>query len=255
MTSTDAIRLHPLDGGRVTVAGSDWADFADDGAYDGRQTVLTLPVPSFLVRHPKGDLMWDTGMSPTRTDLGEGATPGPSLVDQLRELGVAPNEIRFLALSHGHWDHSGNAGRFARSTWIVNPLERDAMFDAESRASQAMDDYGELEGVDTLLISEDHDLFGDGSVVIIQAPGHTPGHVVLLVRLPDAGPVLLSGDLWHMSESRRDRHVPTFNTDRGQTLASMDRVEDLAASVGARVIVQHEPADFEALPRFPHFLG
>jgi len=255
MTATNALRLYALDGGRVTVSGSEWAEFADDGAYEGRKSVLSLPVPAFLVRHPQGDLIWDTGMSPTRTDLGDWATPGPSLLHQLRALDLGPNEIRFLALSHGHWDHSGNAGLFARSTWIVNPLERSAMFDAESRASQAMDDYGALEGAETLLITEDHDPFGDGSVVVVQAPGHTPGHSVLLLRLPDAGPVLLSGDLWHLAESRRDRRVPTFNTDRAQTLASMDRVEELARSVRAKVVVQHEPADFEALPRFPQFLG
>lgn len=250
-----AIRLYTLDGGRVLVAGADWAEFADDGAYDGRPTALTLPVPCFLVRHPQGDLMWDTGMSLTRTDLGDWATPGPNPVDQLHRLGLAPNDIRFLVLSHGHWDHSGNAGLFARSTWIVNPLERAAMFDDESRASQAMDDYGALETADTRLITADDDVFGDGSVVIIQSPGHTPGHTVLLTRLADAGPVVLSGDLWHLAESRRDRRVPIFNTDRDQTLASMDRVEALVAAVGARVIVQHEPADFQALPRFPQFLG
>jgi N-acyl homoserine lactone hydrolase len=255
MADPPAVRLYTLDGGQVTVAGADWADFADDGAYSSRSAPLTLPVPAFLVRHPQGDLIWDTGMSRTRTDLGEWATPGPSLDDQLRNLGLEAAQIRFLALSHGHWDHSGNAGLFARSTWIVNPLERAAMFDAESRASQAMDDYGALESAETLPISEDHDLFGDGSVVIVQAPGHTPGHCVLLLFLPEAGPILLSGDLWHMVESRRDRHVPTFNTDRDQTLASMDRVEALVASVSARVIVQHDLADFEALPRFPQFLA
>lgn len=217
--------------------------------------MVTLPVSCFLVRHPAGDLLWDAGMSRTRTDLGEWATPGPSLVDQLSQVGVAPAEVRFLALSHGHWDHSGNAGLFASSKWIVNPLERAAMFDAESRASAAMDDYGALETADTLLITGDHDVFGDGSVVVVQAPGHTPGHSVLLLRLPDAGPILLSGDLWHMAESRTHRRVPTFNTDRAETRTSMDRVEALVTAVGARVIIQHEMADIEGLPRFPEYLG
>jgi len=245
------VQLYTLDGGTVRVAGSDWADFADDGAYDGRVSELMLPVPCFLVRHPDGDLMWDSGMSPTRADLGAWATPGPALVGQLELVGVAPRDIRYLALSHGHWDHSGNAGIFAASTWIVHPDERTAMFDGQSRAGQAMDDYADLETAETLLITENHDVFGDGSVVIIQAPGHTPGHTVLLLRLLDAGPILLSGDLWHMAESRRDRRVPIFNTNRTQTLASMDRVEALAAEAGARVIIQHEPADIAMLPRFP----
>lgn len=250
---TDGIRLHVLDGGRLNVTRTDAAELSDDGAYQG--LTLDLPVPCFLIRHPDGDLMWDTGMSRTRTDLGDWATPGPRIDEQLRVIGPTPADIRFLALSHGHWDHSGNAGLFGRSTWIVNPAERAVMFDAESRASQAMDDYGALEGSTTRLITDDHDVFGDGSVVIVQAPGHTPGHMVLMVRLAKAGPILLSGDLWHQAQSRRHRRVPVYNTNRAQTLASMDRVEALAAATGARVIVQHELADYASMPPLPAYLG
>lgn len=252
MAAPDEIRLYALDGGRILASGRDAAELADDGAYEGR--TVNMPGPCFLIRHPHGDLMWDTGMSPTRTDLGEWATPGTSLVDQLQTLGLAPADIRFLSVSHGHWDHSGNAGLFAGSTWIVNPDERAFMFNDENRASLAMDDYGALEAADTRLITDDHDVFGDGSVVVIQAPGHTPGHIVLLVRLAGAGTILLSGDLWHLAESRHGRRVPVYNTDRAQTLASMDRVEALVTATGARVIVQHELADFASLPRFPSSL-
>jgi N-acyl homoserine lactone hydrolase len=243
------LRLYTLDGGRILATGSDAADMTDDGAYDGR--TLAMPGPCFLIRHPDGDLMWDTGMSRTRDDLGAWATPGADLAGQLAVLGLEPAAIRFLAISHGHWDHSGNAGLFHRSTWIVNPKERAAMFDAENRASQSMADYGALEAADTHLVTDDHDVFGDGSVAIIPAPGHTPGHQVLLLRLAEAGPVLLSGDLWHLAESRRFRRQPIFNTDRAETLASMDRVEALVSVAGARVIIQHDPVDHLALPRFP----
>jgi glyoxylase-like metal-dependent hydrolase (beta-lactamase superfamily II) len=245
MTTSTDLRLYALDGGLVRATGTDAAEFTDDGAYDGR--TFELPVPWFLVRHPGGALVWDTGMSRTRTDLGDWATAGPSLINQLAALGMAPGDIRYVSLSHGHWDHSGNAGLFAGATWIVNPAERAVMFDDESRATAAMDDYGALERAETHLISGDHDVFGDGSVVIAQAPGHTVGHTVLLLRLPVTGPVVLSGDLWHIVESRTHRRVPTFNIDKAQTLASMDRVEALVASTRARVIVQHDPADYAAL--------
>ncbi len=238
MATADGIRIYALDGGRVHATGTDASELSDDGAYEGR--TFDMAVPCFLIRHPHGDLMWDTGMSPTRTDLGDWATPGAGLVDQLEALDVAPADIRFLAVSHGHWDHSGNAGLFVGSTWIVNPVERAIMFDDENRASPAMDDYGSLETADTRLVTDDHDVFGDGSVVIVQAPGHTPGHVVLLARPAETDPILLSGDLWHLAESRRHRRMPIYNTDRAQTLASMDRVEALAASTGARVVIQHE---------------
>jgi N-acyl homoserine lactone hydrolase len=245
------VRLYVLDGGLIREY--DASDLADDGAYDGRR--IDLPAPCFLIRHPDGDLMWESGISRTRTDLEVGVEFGPTLDLQLAVLGLTTAEIRFLSISHGHWDHSGNAGLFAGSTWIVNPAEHDAMFDDESRATQAMDDYGALESVDTILITQDHDVFGDGSVEIIQSPGHTPGHTVLLVRLADAGRILLSGDLWHLAESRAERRVPPFNTDRAETLASMDKVEALVAATGARVVIQHESADIAALPQFPAFLG
>ena len=252
MAEAGKIRLYTLDGGQVHATGTDATELSDDGAYAGR--TFDMPVPCFLVRHPDGDLMWDSGMSPTRTDLGEWATPGPSIASQLSDIGLKPDEIRFVALSHGHWDHSGNGGLFSAATWIVNPLERAAMFDDESRQSQAMDDYGALETAETLLIEGDHDVFGDGSVVIAQAPGHTPGHLVLLLRLAEAGPILLSGDLWHLAESRRHRRVPVYNTDRQQTLASMDRIEALVSREGARVIIQHELADHLAMPKAPAYL-
>lgn len=244
MSPPTELRLDVLDGGGIHAAGEDAASLADDGAYDDR--VFDMPVPSFLVRHPNGDLIWDTGMSRTRTDLGAWSTPGPSLVDQLAAHGLAPADLRFVSLSHGHWDHSGNAGLFDHSTWIVNPAERAVMFDDESRASAAMDDYGALERASTLLITQDHDVFGDGSVVIVQAPGHTIGHTVLLLRLP-AGPILLSGDLWHLVESRTFRRQPTFNVDREQTLASMDRIEALILETGARVVIQHDAGDVASI--------
>jgi N-acyl homoserine lactone hydrolase len=246
-----SVRLHVLDGGLIRAY--DASDLADDGAYDGR--VVDLPAPCFLIRHPDGDLMWESGISRTRTDLGVSVEFSATLEAQLADLGLAPSDIRFISVSHGHWDHSGNAGLFARSTWIVNPDERAAMFDDESRASQAMDDYGSIEEADTILISDDHDVFGDGSVRIIQSPGHTPGHTVLLVHLADAGPILLSGDLWHLTESRTHRRVPPFNVDRAHTLTSMDKVEALVRATGARVIIQHEAADLAALPSLPNHLA
>jgi glyoxylase-like metal-dependent hydrolase (beta-lactamase superfamily II) len=199
--------------------------------------------------------MWEGGISATRTDLGHIVSAGPSLAVQLGMLDMTPAQIRFVSLSHGHWDHSGNAGLFASSTWIVHPAERDTMFDADSRATQAMDDYGALERADTVLITDDHDVFGDGSVRIIQSPGHTIGHAVLLVRLADAGPILLSGDLWHLAENRAERRVPPFNVDRAQTLASMDKVEEIVRATGARVIIQHAAEHIAALPRFPDYLA
>jgi glyoxylase-like metal-dependent hydrolase (beta-lactamase superfamily II) len=147
---------------------------------------------------------------------------------------------------------------FAGSTWIVDEDERAYMFRDEARAdAQAFNTYNQLESAQTRLIQgdDDYDVFGDGSVTIIQTPGHTPGHTVLLLRLQEAGAVLLTGDMYHLAESRERRTVPRFNTDRAQTLASMDKVERIAADTNARVVRQHVREDFEALPRFPEPLN
>lgn len=132
------------------------------------------------------------------------------------------------------------------------------MFRPEARAdTQSFAAYSQLENAETRLIEGDADLdvFGDGSVTIVQAPGHTPGHTVLLVRLANVGAVLLTGDMYHLAESRERRTVPTFNVDRAQTLASMDKVERIAVESDALVIRQHVQEDFDALPRFPEALN
>jgi glyoxylase-like metal-dependent hydrolase (beta-lactamase superfamily II) len=251
------IRLYAMDCGRITASDTDM--FADDGAYAGQSK--NLVVPCFLIRHPKGELMWDTGVPQSLADVQGGVTEGPfhivvarKLTDQLAQLGLQPSDIEFLSVSHSHFDHIGNGNLFAASTWIVDPEERAHAFRDAARAdSREFAAYSALENAPTRLIEGDgdYDVFGDGSVVIIQAPGHTPGHTVLLVRLPEAGPVLLTGDLWHIAESRAARRVPRFNSDRAQTLQSMDKFERIARETGARVVIEHVPADFDALPRFP----
>jgi glyoxylase-like metal-dependent hydrolase (beta-lactamase superfamily II) len=231
--------------------------FSDDGAYKGQPEKLV--VPCFLIRHPKGDLIWDTGVPQDTADLPGGKGPGGltvkhKLTDQLAQLGLKPSDIKYLSVSHSHFDHIGNAGLFASATWIVDPRERDYAFRDQARADKAsFARYSALEGSKQILVDGDqpYDVYGDGSVTIYRTPGHTPGHTVLLVRLPKAGAVILAGDMWHIAESRAARRVPRFNFDKAQTLASMDKVEALAAANHARVIREHVIADFETLPAFP----
>lgn len=251
-----AIQLYAMDCGRIHVSDAD--SFADDGSFKGQ--ARDLIVPCYLIRHPRGDLIWDTGLPTTFHDHPEGVDAGEyhmtlpiTLAAQLAQLNIAPDAIDFLSLSHSHFDHVGAAALFTHATWIVDANERAWMFRTEARVQEEFPLIAPLEQMQTTQITGDgdYDVFGDGSVVIVQAPGHTPGHCVLLVRLAHAGPVILSGDLWHLEGSRERRTVPTYNTDRAQTLASMDKIEALAARLHARVIREHVPADFASLPAFP----
>jgi len=214
--------------------------------------------PCFLIRHPRGDLLWDTGLpqsiadAPNQTTTMGGATitVRRKLSDMLSDLSLAPADIEFLALSHTHPDHVGNAALFTASTWIVDVDERTWAFRSEVRRLPMFASYQGLETMRTRLLEGDgdHDVFGDGSVVVIQAAGHTPGHAVLLVRLPQAGPVLLAGDIWNTRESRGERRGTP------QQLASMDKAERILSGRGARLVRQHVAEDVDSLPRFPDYL-
>jgi len=103
------------------------------------------------------------------------------------------------------------------------------------------------------LTGDRRDVFGDGRVMMINLPGHTPGHHGLLVKLEKKGYVLLTGDVTHFHENYRTDGVPTWNTDRADSLASLDRFKKIAANLEATVIIQHDPRDIEKLPVFPEF--
>ena len=242
-----SVELYAIECGRLTMPNADM--FSDDGSYKDKPAKMV--VPCYLIRHPKGDLIWDTGL-PQAATPAPGATV-PPLLDQLKSIGLTPADIEYVSVSHSHFDHIGNAGKFAASTWIVDPDEKAYAFSEAARKNAAQfAAYSALETSKTKLIEQPtFDVFGDKSVVIYQAPGHTPGHTVLLVRLKQAGPVLLTGDLWHIAESRPTRRVPRFNTNKADTLKTMDMVEALAKETKAKVVLEHVPEDFDALPKFP----
>ncbi len=255
----EALRLYVLDCGHIDV--KNLGLFDRGGAYDGRSD--NFVDSCYLVRHPAGDLLWDSGIP----DVIHGApdstvdtpdfklTASKTLQGQLERIGVPPEFVEFFSISHSHFDHLGNANLFKNATLIVNEKERDYMFRAEARAdAQSFANYSDLEAARKITFADSYDVFGDGKVIIISMPGHTPGHSVLLVNLEHSGPILLSGDLYHMTESRERRTVPVFNTNADDTLASMDKFEELAAASGARVVIQHEDADFNKLPRAPAYL-
>jgi glyoxylase-like metal-dependent hydrolase (beta-lactamase superfamily II) len=211
----------------------------------------------YLIRHGPHYMLWDTGLTDALIghDFDNPAQTirvRRSLVDQLAELKLEPGQIETIGISHWHFDHVGQAGRFPQAKLLMGRSDLELLratppVDEDSAKGLAhwLSGGGKLEEV-----TADKDVFGDGRVVMLKLPGHTPGHYALLVRLA-SGPVLLSGDQYHFTEQVKNRGVPPFNHDRAETLASMDRFDRIAANLKAKVIIQHEPADIAKLPAFP----
>ncbi|CUS57186.1 AttM/AiiB family protein [hydrothermal vent metagenome] len=239
-----------LDCGTIEV--SDLDAFSSAGDYAGETDTFTDSC--FLVRHPDGNLLWDLGLP------GVLAIAGPqtqqiftvsleqTITEQLADRGMSPDDVDYVSISHSHFDHIGQADQVAGSTWLVSQKELDAMFGEGAEIAQEQQALFSLFAPMEQKVFEDElDVFGDGSVVIFETPGHTPGHTSLQLMMPETGPVLLTGDLYHRAESRELKRVPRFNSDEAMTVSSMEAFEARADALGAKVIIQHEPADIDPL--------
>ncbi len=254
--TSNSTKLYALDCG--TIAVSDMNDLSANGEFSGQQTELANPC--FLIRHPKGDLLWDTGLIDQLADIPDGEKSGVwhsklsvKLLDQLKQLALSPLDIEYLALSHLHPDHSGNANKFSGSTFIISKLEHDFMFSTEMK-SLFGEVYSELEDAKTITFNDNYDVFADGSVVIKTMPGHTPGSSILQLDLANAGVVLFTGDLYVHAKGRALNTMHKYNFDKNITLDSRKKFEALAKQTQAKIIIQHERNDVESLPKFPEFL-
>lgn len=248
--AAQGVSLNAFECGRLVQ--NDLDRFSDTMQYKGQKRELVAGC--YLIRHPKGVLLWDAGLTP---DL-IGATGGPpgmslkqSIPDRLKALGMTPAQVTHVGISHHHADHSGGARDFPTAELLIGKGDWDALkaMKPDERAAAQLSHWLGGAGKATPLTG-DKDVFGDGSVVMLTMPGHTPGHSALLVRLASA-PVLLSGDEYHFRENRAARGVPTFNWNRADTLASHDRFEAIARNLKARVVIQHDPRDMAELPAFP----
>ena len=228
-----------------------------------------MSVACYLVVHPKGTLMWDTGAVPDADVKSENqrtryhvvlantdryVTLTKSLKRQLAGAGFTPKDIDYLALSHYHWDHTANNNDFASATWLVRQVERDAMFAAKPPDLVQPSTFAALKNSKTIIIkSDDYDVFGDGTVVMKAAPGHTPGHQVLFVKLARTGPVVLAGDLYHYPEERALDRVPTFDADPAQNRKARAAVDAFVKRTGAQLWIQHDFKGNAALKKSPAF--
>lgn len=253
------VKLYVLDGGTVMV--NQLELFAQDESYKGQSREFADAY--YVVSHPEGNLMWDAGLPESLVAMGEPYTSPEgaftvsrkdSLHHQLAEIGMSVDDMDYISLSHTHFDHVGHARELKNATWLVQEKEYnwvtgDTIKNSNPEIYEAIKDLQNIEKIDG-----DHDVFGDGTVVLKLMPGHTPGHQVLYLDLKEHGPLLLSGDLYHLSENREFKRIPIFNYDVAQTRESMNEFEAFAEEKKAKVYLQHSKSDFDRMPKAPEYL-
>jgi len=255
-TPPASVRLYVFDCGVIKGLGPALFGFKKEDL-----ATTDLAVPCYLVADPKGTLMWDVGVIPDtafKTD-NETVTQGVStatrtLRSQLAQIGYSPADITYLAVSHYHSDHVANCNEFASSTWLVRSAERDAMFAAKPPPLVNPAVYSELKTSKTVLLTTDeYDVFGDRKVIIKSAPGHTPGHQVLIVKLANAGTIVVAGDLYHFQQERGTNIVPTFEYNKEQSLASRAMIEEYVKKNGAQLWIEHDYMGNAKLKKSPDY--
>jgi glyoxylase-like metal-dependent hydrolase (beta-lactamase superfamily II) len=249
------VRLYAMTCGRITGRLKDMIE-GEDGP-------VLLPIPSYLIEHPRGTVLFDTGMHPAlQTDaagrLGERVArifsfdtflPGDEIDRRLQAIDRDPGRINYIVNSHLHFDHCGGNQLIPNATVVVQRREWETAQAPELAAKAGFYRQDFDHGHKLLLADGEHDLFGDGRVVCIPTYGHTPGHQSLRVRL-DSGEVVLAGDACYFCRTLRERRLPRFVHDREAMLASLDRLAALERG-GARIFFGHDAGFWKSVPQAP----
>ncbi|WP_394842996.1 N-acyl homoserine lactonase family protein [Pendulispora brunnea] len=216
----------------------------------------------YLIVHPKGTLAWDTGLPDELVTKPEGIPAmkvftlrvKKTLASQYQAIGVAPDSVNYLGISHMHQDHRGNVGLFPRSTLLVQKEEYESVLGPDSlKFGNDPAQYPTLKSNPVKKLEGDLDVFGDGSVVIKRALGHTPGHQALFVKLPKTGNILLSGDLVHFTDNWKARGVPAWNFDKERSVKTMQETEQFLQANHATLWIQHDYEQSATLRHAPGF--
>jgi N-acyl homoserine lactone hydrolase len=223
--------------------------FSDTYAFPGLK--LTFVFSCYIIKHGDDYLLWDTGHAMTMPNVA----PKVSLVDQLAKINITPDQIKYVGISHYHADHTGQIASFPKATLLIGAKEWDAISAPKPAEGVNYKPFESWIKGDSKVEPQpiDKDVFGDGSVIMLRTPGHTPGHSSLLVKLVEMGPIIITGDAVHFRENLDTVGVPAFNFDRAQTVASIERLKKIAANLKATIIIQHDARDVEKLPPTPAF--
>ncbi|MET6989616.1 N-acyl homoserine lactonase family protein [Sediminicola arcticus] len=253
------IKLYAFDGG--TVMANNLNLFAQGDTYKGESKELSDAF--FVIVHPKGTLLWDTGLPEMLVGNDPYTTPDGSFtisrkdstLQQLKSIGLDSSNVDIIAFSHIHFDHTGGANHFPNAKWLIQQTEEDFInSDAiKGNSFYAPDSFSKLKN--KKILNGDYDVFGDGTVVIKYYPGHTAGHQTLFLDLPNEGPTMLSGDIYHFEANRENGIVPQFNYDIPESEASIKAFEEFVKEKNAKVYIQHDKGNFDSMPKSPNYLN
>lgn len=213
----------------------------------------TLNNGCYLIRHGETLMIWDAGLPKSligKPDVSAEQTISldEALVPQLGRLDVKPADIKLIGISHYHGDHLGQASEFPNAKLLIGTADLDVIKSSPDR-DEGIEPW--LTGGAALqTVDGDVDVFGDGSVTMLSTPGHTPGHHSLLVRLPDQI-IILTGDAAHFRDQLVSLKASGNATDKAAGAESLKRLVALASAEKARIVVQHDPVDDDALPAVP----
>ena len=227
---------------------NDQRRFTDTFAYTNPKMPFTFSC--YVIKHGTDVMVWDTGFQP---GSNPNATNKP-ITDLLAQLNISPDQVKYVGISHFHADHTSQLAPFTNATLLIGKGDWDGLTSNPPMAGANVAGFKDWIGGSRKVepLTSDKDVFGDGSVMILRTPGHTPGHSSLLVRLKEKGPVILIGDAAHFRENYDTDGVPGFNYDRAQTIASIERLKQIEKNLKATVIIQHDPRDIGKLPAFPN---
>jgi glyoxylase-like metal-dependent hydrolase (beta-lactamase superfamily II) len=249
IASKPEVQLYVFNGGSILAKQKQM--FSEGDLYTGETQELASPF--YIIKHPNGVLLWDTGLPEGLVGQGDVTPEGDAftisrkekIVDQLASISLKPEDVDMIAFSHVHFDHTGAANNFPNAKWLVQQTEMDFInSDAiKDNGFYAPESFNKL--TNGQIIDGDQDVFSDASVIIKYFPGHTAGHQALFLELRENGPTLLSGDTYHFKQNRADKVVPQFNYDIQESKQSIKKFEEFVAAMNAKVIIQHDPEDFK----------
>ncbi len=227
------------------------------------------PVSFYVIKHPKGNVIFDTGNNdktitdpegwwgPLAKGFGLKMTKDDAMAVQLAKIGMKTDDIKYVVAGHMHLDHGGNVSQFPKSTLVVQNDEMKAAWwpDIGYSIYYIPGDFADTKKMDVMRLSGDIDLFGDGTFRIFRAPGHTPGTQFAVVKLPKTGSVILTSDVVYLKESLDKNLIPPIpgTWSPSASYESYARMRHVRDTENAQIFYGHDPEIFKTTKKAPEF--